>query len=134
MFQNIERHEMELVQTHPNGAVEWHCPICNRRFIMQLPPNYKRVILEAGDEEAIHCGGKGGAFMHPPEAPASRRQLDSEALRDGTRAPHESVNHERGYCNGESGLSPLFLAAIDELDFSPLLGNLEDEDGESREA
>ena len=30
---------------------------------MQWPPNYKKIILEAGDEHAIHSGGMGGLKM-----------------------------------------------------------------------
>jgi hypothetical protein len=30
---------------------------------MQWPPDYKKVILEEGEESAIHCGGKGGVSM-----------------------------------------------------------------------
>ncbi len=55
-----DKHVMELVQLHPSGAEEWFCPTCGRRFLMQWPPNYSRVILEAGDETALHSGGKGG--------------------------------------------------------------------------
>jgi len=55
-----ERHEMILKTTHPSGAEEWSCPTCGRRFLMQWPPNYKKVILQEGDESAIHTGGKGG--------------------------------------------------------------------------
>jgi hypothetical protein len=30
---------------------------------MQWPPDYKKVILEEGNESAIHTGGKGGVSM-----------------------------------------------------------------------
>lgn len=53
-------HTMVLRGTHVSGAEEWYCPQCGRRFIMQWPPNYKRVILEAGDEYAYHTASKGG--------------------------------------------------------------------------
>ncbi len=55
-----ERHEMRLEATHPTGAEEWYCPTCGRRFLMQWPPEYKRIILQPGDESAMHSGGKGG--------------------------------------------------------------------------
>lgn len=57
---NFPQHEMHLVKTHPSGAEEWCCPTCGRRFLMQWPPNCKKIILEPGDEYAIHSGGKGG--------------------------------------------------------------------------
>ncbi len=51
---------MELVTTHSTGAEEWYCPTCGRRFLMQWPPEYKKIVLDAGDQSAIHTGGKGG--------------------------------------------------------------------------
>jgi hypothetical protein len=55
-----EYHEMVLESVHPSGAEEWYCPTCGRRFLMQWPPAYSKVILESGDEDAIHSGGKTG--------------------------------------------------------------------------
>lgn len=109
MYRNTERHEMELVDTYPDGAEEWFCPVCYRRFILQWPPNYKRVILEAGDENAVHSGGKNGARM----------ETDRGGLQTG-----RSHEYEDEY-DGNPGLSPIFLAAIDELDFSPLFDNMD---------
>jgi len=60
-----QQHEMRLEKAHPSGAEEWLCPTCGRRFLMQWPPAYKRIIMEAGDEYAIHSGGKGGLRMEP---------------------------------------------------------------------
>lgn len=56
----MERHEMKLESTHSTGAEEWYCPTCGRRFLMQWPPQYKRIILDAGDENVVHTGGKSG--------------------------------------------------------------------------
>jgi hypothetical protein len=61
------QHKIILTGTHPSGAEEWHCPTCGRRFLMQWPPDYKKIILEQGDEFAIHTGGKGDLSMQPPE-------------------------------------------------------------------
>lgn len=58
-----EHHVMILECTHPSGAEEWYCPTCARRILMQWPPNYRKIILEEGDESAIHSGGKGGVSM-----------------------------------------------------------------------
>ncbi len=57
------QHQMVVVQEHQDGSQEWLCPVCGRRFIMQWPPNYKRTILEPGDEDAIHTGGTSGMGM-----------------------------------------------------------------------
>ena len=56
---NPEQHQMRLAQTHPSGAEEWTCPTCGRRFVMQWPPRYKRIVLERGDEYAPHSAIKG---------------------------------------------------------------------------
>ena len=62
-----QHHQMQLEQTHPSGAEEWHCPTCGRRFLLQWPPSYKRIVMEAGDEYAIHNACKGGLRMGPPQ-------------------------------------------------------------------
>jgi len=60
---DLQQHEMQLKKTHPSGAEEWYCPSCGRRFLLQWPPAYKKIVLEVGDEYAIHNGGKGGLRM-----------------------------------------------------------------------
>ncbi len=58
-----EYHEMVLETVHESGAEEWYCPTCGRRFLMQWPPAYSKVILSEGDEYAIHSGGKGSGGL-----------------------------------------------------------------------
>jgi hypothetical protein len=58
-----QKHEMILETTHPSGAEEWYCPVCGRRFMLNWPPAYKKIILNPGDELASHSGGKGGLSM-----------------------------------------------------------------------
>lgn len=58
-----QNHQMIFVSTHPSGEEEWYCPVCERRILMTWPPNYKKIVLVAGDETAIHNGGKGGVRM-----------------------------------------------------------------------
>ena len=60
MMHEQHPHEMQLTKTHPTGAEEWACPTCGRRFVMQWPPSYRKIVLARGDEHAIHNGGKGG--------------------------------------------------------------------------
>lgn len=57
---NEQRHEMHRLQRFNTGAEEWECPECGRRFILMLEPAFQKVILEPGNENAIHCGGSGG--------------------------------------------------------------------------
>ncbi len=58
-----QNHEMQLETTHSSGAEEWYCPTCGRRFLLNMPPDYRKIILDAGDESAIHSGSKGGLVM-----------------------------------------------------------------------
>ena len=58
-----QQHEMLLNKTYPSGAEEWYCPTCGRRFVMQWPPKYKRIILNSGDRDTAHRGGKGELQM-----------------------------------------------------------------------
>ena len=51
---NEECHEMILEKTHISGVEEWYCPTCGRRFLVQWPPAYKMIILEAGDKDTRH--------------------------------------------------------------------------------
>ncbi|WP_420641669.1 hypothetical protein [Candidatus Leptofilum sp.] len=76
-----EQHSMELVETFETGAEEWHCPTCDRRFVVQWPPKYRKIILAAGDEYALHSGGKGSIQMHSPEIqPQQDNPLSEEWL------------------------------------------------------
>ena len=77
----LEQHEMQLETTHSSGAEEWFCPRCGRRFLLYWPPAYQKIILEAGDEYAIHSGGKGGVQMHPPQIIEDDEPALSEELR-----------------------------------------------------
>ena len=71
-----ERHIMFLVDKDTAGAEEWFCPICGRRFVMHWPPDFKRTILEPGDENVIHVGGKGDMSMVLDMGAASVEQDD----------------------------------------------------------
>ena len=58
---------MILQSTDETGMEEWYCPDCGHRFLMHWPPEYKKIMLEAGDEQAIHTGGKGGLEIQSPQ-------------------------------------------------------------------
>ncbi|HNP88071.1 MAG: hypothetical protein JST60_14205 [Chloroflexi bacterium SZAS-1] len=71
------RHEMQLARTLASGEEEWYCPTCSRRFLMRWFPKYSKLVLEPGDEYALHSGSKGemlrmGDFADT--APAERLQ------------------------------------------------------------
>ena len=77
-------HTMEHVQTHSTGEDELYCPKCGRRVLIQWPPNYKKVILDTGDEYAIHSGGVGGLSMGAPQVSQNSKlaEKDAERLND----------------------------------------------------
>jgi hypothetical protein len=81
-FQPQQHHQMHLEKSHPSGAEEWHCSTCGRRFLMQYPPKYKKIVLEAGDEYAAHSGGKGGLQMGPIQFSQDEDHELSDELRD----------------------------------------------------
>jgi len=88
-----QSHEMELIATHPSGAEEWFCPTCGRRVLMRWPPAYEKVLLEAGDEAAIHSGAKGGLRMSPPQIDETAEESGlSEELRAALEQTLENVD------------------------------------------
>lgn len=80
-------HEMVLEKTHASGAEEWFCPTCGRRFLMSWSPNYSRVVLEPGDESAVHSWRRAhGEAAELPSTKVSRAPSES---------PPEDSNPER---------------------------------------
>jgi hypothetical protein len=53
-------HEMTRTRTLEPGAEEWSCTRCSRRLLLRRPPAFEKIVLESGDEWAIHVGGTGG--------------------------------------------------------------------------
>jgi hypothetical protein len=58
-----QHHTMCLVDTDASGAEEWFCPTCGRCFLLRWPPMYQKTVLDPGDEQATHSGGKGGLMI-----------------------------------------------------------------------
>ena len=54
-----KRHEMTLTGHAESGADEWSCFICGRRTLLQWEPEFDTLVLEHGDDTAIHYGTKG---------------------------------------------------------------------------
>ncbi len=73
------RHEMILEETQPSGADVWSCPECGRRIVMQWLPDYDRVILDPGDNRAIHVGGTGGVRIGKVEVTPGKAAGDAES-------------------------------------------------------
>jgi hypothetical protein len=72
-----QHHEMVLDKTHPSGADEWYCPTCGRRLLMTYGPEFKKTVLEVGDDFAMHSGGKGGVSMQASRI-LSGEELETE--------------------------------------------------------
>lgn len=86
-----EQHEMRLEKSHPSGAEEWACPTCGRRFVMQWPPAFKRIVLEAGDEYALHSSGKGGLRMGAVQVNDGHHHEEERVISDELRAAIEEI-------------------------------------------
>ena len=65
---NEKYHEMILERTHISGVEEWYCPDCGRRFLVQWPPAYKMIILEAGEKDTRHNISMATARIGPRQA------------------------------------------------------------------
>lgn len=71
-----ERHEMILQGHVDSGAEEWSCPSCGRRMLMRWTPEFDTLLLEHGDDTAVHFGAKGAFRLNdvvvtPEPAPAA---------------------------------------------------------------
>lgn len=79
MNAEIQKHVMVLDKVHDSGAEEWYCPTCGRRFLMQWPPQYKKIVLDEGDASAIHSGGNTQVDGLPAEMEADAENIDVDA-------------------------------------------------------
>ena len=96
-----QRHQMELDLTHPSGAEEWNCPTCGRRLLIIWEPQFKKTVLEAGDELSIHNGGKGGLMVGgtqiiPVNIPDPKEQMLTPS-EEARLAPWEAWMEERDF-------------------------------------
>lgn len=78
-----EHHIMIHGGTLDSGEDIYICPTCGRRVLLQMDP-YKKIVLDAGDEYAIHSGGKGGLVIGQPriEPDATPVSFEAERLAD----------------------------------------------------
>jgi hypothetical protein len=67
---------MTRTRTLERDVEEWSCTRCTRRLLLRRPPEFKKVVLDRGDEWAMHVGATGGLQLGPMEAqPASPGDL-----------------------------------------------------------
>ncbi|MCB9077391.1 MAG: hypothetical protein H6631_07355 [Anaerolineaceae bacterium] len=97
---NLEEHSMELERVHPSGAEEWVCHTCGRRFLLTWPPDYTKVIINAGDEQAVHNGSKGGVRLGRPQVERLAEPTLSEDVRRELEAWLEEID-----IDGQLGLA-----------------------------
>jgi hypothetical protein len=71
MMDNSSNHVMRLNMQYATGAEEWLCDACGRRFVLQWPPSYKKIVLNRGDEKVAHSGGSGGLDIASSKAASS---------------------------------------------------------------
>lgn len=71
-------HQMMLQSTDRAGVEKWHCPTCGRTILLSWSPRYSRTVIVAGDEYAIHSGGKGGLRMSVEVKPGLSEGLRQE--------------------------------------------------------
>ncbi|MBI1879408.1 MAG: hypothetical protein HYR94_14520 [Chloroflexi bacterium] len=89
-----QQHEMQLEKTHATGAEEWYCPLCGRRFLLSWPPAYEKIVIQAGDEYAIHSGGKGGLRMELPQVSDTEEPVLSDELRAALEEALEDIDFD----------------------------------------
>ncbi|KJS55744.1 hypothetical protein [Streptomyces rubellomurinus] len=49
-------HEMKFVARLVSGVDEWSCPTCGRRVTLRRLPEPELIVLDPGDESAVHVG------------------------------------------------------------------------------
>lgn len=75
-----EHHIMSHTGTLESGEDEYYCPTCGRRILLQMDP-YMKTVIHAGDDYAIHSGGKGGLMIGQPEIAPNTTPIPFEAER-----------------------------------------------------
>ncbi|MEU9127303.1 hypothetical protein AB0D08_04135 [Kitasatospora sp. NPDC048540] len=75
-------HQMRLTGRLASGADEWSCPTCGRRISLRQPPEPDLVVLEPGDESAVHVG-----VIDPDAAAGAAEKYGIGPIREIPRAP-----------------------------------------------
>jgi hypothetical protein len=108
-----EHHEMQLMTTYPSGAEMWHCPMCGHLLLTDWPPTYSRIVLVAGDGQAVHLGSTDDQSIELPELAAL---ADDMAF----HRPHISADELYGFSSSDSD------EALDQDALQPWLNWLRD--------
>jgi hypothetical protein len=79
-----QRHQMNLINTHPSGVEEWHCPQCQYHMALQWEP-YKKLVLAEGEKFALHSAKKGEIQVVRPDVQSRFESEDASILSDELR-------------------------------------------------
>ncbi len=98
-----ESHEMVFERVIAHDIDELYCPICGRRIVVQWSPDFKKTVIEPGDENAIHTASKGGQSVEDQEAqhPEELSITDQERLAEWEVLLDE-IGFESWWVEGES--------------------------------
>ena len=47
---------MTRTRTPEPGVEEWACTRCSRRLLLRRPPAFEKIVIDHGDEWAVHVG------------------------------------------------------------------------------
>ena len=86
----MDQYHKMILESHSSGEEIWNCPTCGRRFQVNWEPKFKKTVLEAGDENASHTGGKSGLEMGSVQHSYKRQATSEEnsiSMDDSTLAP-----------------------------------------------
>jgi hypothetical protein len=81
---------MTRTRTLAQGVDEWSCTVCSRRLLLRRPPDYKKIVLERGDEWAAHVGGTGG--LRPATMNTRLAEPGSLRARDRTWLSEQGID------------------------------------------
>lgn len=65
-----ECHEMKFERVVALDVDELYCPLCGRRIQVQWSPDFKKIVMDVGDENVVHTATKSGLFSPDREAVA----------------------------------------------------------------
>lgn len=92
-------HQMVLGAKHPTGTEEWYCPACGRCLRITWRPRFMRVIVEPGDEFAIHSGIKDGPGITSTQVEVVVKEKPAALDEDPWLAPWEDWLEEVDFDN-----------------------------------
>jgi hypothetical protein len=62
------RHQMKINSIYETGAQEWLCLDCSRRILVSWTPGFKCIVLDPGEDGAVHTGEWAGSKIGEAEA------------------------------------------------------------------